>query len=129
MGSDFPLHPSRRALLGGAAAGAVGMALPARAVAGAPAIPHKAQPFPMEAVRITGGIWLDHLEANRKYLHAIEADRLLHNFRKFAGLTPKGEPYGGWEADTIAGHTLGHYLSACSLMHAQTDDAECKRRV
>jgi uncharacterized protein len=83
----------------------------------------------MEAVRVTGGIWLEHIEANRKYLHALEADRLLHNFRKFAGLEPKGQPYGGWEADTIAGHTLGHYLSACSLMHAQTGDAECKRRV
>jgi uncharacterized protein len=123
------LKPSRRALLSGATVGAVGLALPARAAPGAPALPHKAQPFPIEAVRVTGGIWLEHIQANRKYLHSIEADRLLHNFRKFAGLEPKGQPYGGWEADTIAGHTLGHYLSACSLMHAQTGDAECKRRV
>jgi DUF1680 family protein len=43
-------------------------------------------------------------------------------------LAPKGAVYGGWESDTIGGHTLGHYLSALSLMHAQTGDPECKRR-
>src|SRR3546814_11861180 len=32
-------------------------------------------------------------------------------------------------SDTIAGHTLGHYLSALSLMHAQTGDEQCRRRV
>ncbi|WP_044102572.1 glycoside hydrolase family 127 protein, partial [Xanthomonas citri] len=36
--------------------------------------------------------------------------------------------YGGWEADTIAGHTLGHYLSALALMHAQTGDTQCRTR-
>ena len=40
----------------------------------------------------------------------------------------RGERYGGWETETIAGHSLGHYLSACSLMHAQTGDAECRAR-
>jgi DUF1680 family protein len=53
----------------------------------------------------------------------------LHNFRSQAGLQPKGEVYGGWESDTIGGHTLGHYLSALSLIYAQTGDQECRRRV
>ena len=42
---------------------------------------------------------------------------------------PKGEVYGGWEGDTIAGHTLGHYLSALAKMHAQTRDAALRQRI
>ncbi|MGH8195211.1 MAG: beta-L-arabinofuranosidase domain-containing protein [Woeseiaceae bacterium] len=86
-------------------------------------------PFPLGAVRLKPSHFLDAVEANRTYLHRLEPDRLLHNYRKFAGLEPKAEAYGGWEADTIGGHTLGHYLTACALMHAQTGDAECKNRV
>ena len=33
------------------------------------------------------------------------------------------------KAETIAGHSLGHYLSACSLMHSQVGDADCLARV
>jgi DUF1680 family protein len=90
---------------------------------------HAVQAFPLAAVRLRPSHFLDAVEANRAYLHRLEPDRLLHNYRQFAGLPAKAEPYGGWEADTIAGHTLGHYLSACALMHAQTGDAECKERV
>jgi uncharacterized protein len=87
------------------------------------------RPVPMEAVRLKPSPYLDAVQSNLAYLHRLEPDRLLHNFRLHAGLAPKGEVYGGWESDTIAGHTLGHYLSACALMHAQTGDEECKRRV
>src|SRR5215470_9280728 len=83
------------------------------------------EPFPLEAVRLTGGIFKDAVDANRAYLLRLEPDRLLHNYRLYAGLQPKAALYGGWETDTIAGHTLGHYLSACALMYAQTGDAEC----
>lgn len=83
----------------------------------------------MEAVRLKPSPYLEGVRSNLAYLHRLEPDRLLHNFRVHAGLAPKGEVYGGWESDTIAGHTLGHYLSACALMHAQTGDEECKRRV
>ena len=33
------------------------------------------------------------------------------------GLEPKGESYGGWESHGIAGHTLGHYLTALSQQY------------
>ena len=92
-------------------------------------IPKTAKPFPLESVRLTPSMYLDSVNANTRYLHKLEPDGFLHNFRVHAGLDPKGKIYGGWEADTIAGHTLGHYLTACSLIHAQTGDEECKRRV
>jgi DUF1680 family protein len=84
---------------------------------------------PLGAVRLLPSAYLAAVDANLLYLKRVEPDRLLHNFRRQAGLEPKGEVYGGWESDTIGGHTLGHYLSALSLMHAQTGDAECRRRV
>ena len=88
-----------------------------------------ARPFPLSAVRLAPSPWLRAVEANRAYLHRLEPDRLLHGYRVAAGLAPKAESYGGWERETIAGHTLGHYLSACALMHAQTGDSECRARV
>jgi DUF1680 family protein len=112
---------SRRSLLVGTAAAA--LVRPAMAAETA------AKPVLLESVRLTPSPYLDAVTSNLAYLHRLEPDRLLHNFRKQAGLAPKGEVYGGWESDTIAGHTLGHYLSASSLIYAQTGDAECKRRV
>jgi DUF1680 family protein len=86
-------------------------------------------PFPLAAIRLKPSPFLEAQEANRAYLARLEPDRLLHNFRAQAGLTPKCEAYGGWERESIAGHTLGHYLSACSLMHAQAGDRNCRTRV
>lgn len=105
---------SRRTLL---ASGAASAALArTRAAAAAPA---PVTAVPLESVRLTPSLYLDAALANSAYLDRLEPDRLLHNFRAQAGLEPKGRPYGGWEADTIAGHTLGHYLSALSLRCAQ----------
>jgi uncharacterized protein len=125
MQPGFPL--SRRQLLlntaFATAAAACGFSSLAAATQGG-----RARPFPLSAVRLKPSLYLQAVEANRRYLHRLEPDRLLHNYREQAGLTPKGDPYGGWEQETIAGHTLGHYLSACALMHAQTGDADCRLR-
>lgn len=89
----------------------------------------KVTALPLQAVRLKPSMFLDSLQVNRRYLFELEPDRLLHNFLQYAGLPPKGEVYGGWEGDTIAGHTLGHYLSALSKLYAQTGDAEVKQRI
>ncbi len=120
----------RRTFLQLGVVGGVGLAMPSFALPDVNStFPKTAEPFPLEAVRLKPSPYLDAVHANLAYLHKIEPDRLLHNFRIHAGLPPKGEVYGGWEKDSIAGHTLGHYLTACSLIHAQTGDAEVKRRV
>lgn len=85
--------------------------------------------LPLDAVKLQPSIFLDAIDVNRRYMMSLSADRLLHNFLQYAGLPPKGAAYGGWEADTIAGHTLGHYLSALSKLHAQTGDAQARDRV
>jgi DUF1680 family protein len=67
---------------------------------------------------------------NREYLLSLEPDRFLHMFRVTAGLPSDAEPYGGWERPTVEvrGHSLGHYLSAISLLYASTGEEELKRR-
>lgn len=117
---------SRRVLLQGVVPAA--LALGAKPAPAALPLP-KAEPLPLDAVRLLPSPYLTAVEANLAYLHRLEPDRLLHNFRAQAGLKPKGDIYGGWEADTIAGHSLGHYMTALALIHAQTGDSESARRL
>ncbi len=94
-----------------------------------PATPIRAVPVPMNRVRLKPSIFADAQQANRTYLVSLSPDRLLHRFHKGAGLAPKGDLYGGWEAQSISGHTLGHYLSACALIVANTGDSVLRERL
>jgi uncharacterized protein len=116
---------NRRRVLQGTASAALLMAAQSASTTAQSSL----KPAPLDAVRLLPSPYLTAVLANLAYLKRLEPDRLLHNFRAQAGLTPKGDAYAGWESDTIGGHTLGHYLSALALMHAQTGDAECARRV
>lgn len=91
----------------------------------------QARPFNLKHVRLFAGIFFDTMQRDSAYLLSLEPDRFLHNFREVAGLPSDVEPYGGWESPDVQlrGHTLGHYLSACSLMYASSDNAEFKQRV
>ena len=118
---EMMLGAATLALLGrGGGAGA--------AMAAATALPRTARPLPLSDVRLHASDYATAVDVNRTYLLRLNADRLLHNFRLYAGLKPKGEIYGGWESDTIAGHTLGHYMTALVRMHEQTGDAAVRTR-
>lgn len=84
----------------------------------------KVEPFSMTEVRLLPSFWKDTLELNRSYLYSLPNERLAHNFRVTAGLPSDADPLGGWEAPNceLRGHYVGHYLSACALMHASTGD-------
>jgi uncharacterized protein len=88
-----------------------------------------ARAFRLEDVRLLDGPFKHAMTRDAEYLLLLEPDRLLSGFRKEAGLTPRAEVYGGWESMTIAGHSLGHYLSACALMFASTGDTRFRERV
>ena len=118
---------SRRLFLASASAFALIGPVAIRGQAGAPRI--RARPVPLESVRLRPSPFLRAVETNRRFLLSLEPDRLLHNFHASAGLPPRAPSYGGWEGRGIAGHSLGHYLSACSLMHAQTGDEAVRERV
>ncbi len=89
----------------------------------------KARTFDLQNVRLLDSPFKRAMQLDSEYLLRLEPDRLLSWFRKEAGLNPKGEVYGGWEAQGIAGHSLGHYLSACAMMFASTGDARFRERV
>jgi DUF1680 family protein len=78
-------------------------------------------------ISLKPSVFRNAVETNRRVLFALEPDRLLHNFLRSAALSPKGEIYGGWEGRGIAGHSLGHYLTALSIMAAR-GDAEARHR-
>ncbi|HVN99242.1 MAG TPA: glycoside hydrolase family 127 protein [Steroidobacteraceae bacterium] len=122
-----PSLDRRQLLLGGVALALAGRSAPLAATMAERRSP-QAQPLPLAAVRLRASDFAEALEANRMALRRLDPDRLLHTFRVYAGLPPKAPGYGGWEADTIAGHTLGHYLSALSLCGQQTGDPELRRR-
>ncbi|MBS1727617.1 MAG: glycoside hydrolase family 127 protein [Armatimonadetes bacterium] len=95
-------------------------------------LPTPAQMFPLSAVRLLPSPFTKAVEANRKYVLALDADRLLAPFRREAGLKPRKESYGNWESMGLDGHTGGHYLSALADMIASGDDTkdhEMKRRL
>jgi DUF1680 family protein len=88
-----------------------------------------AQPFPLSDVRLLAGPFEVCHEATAKYLLTLEPERLLAGFRVNSGLTAKGEIYGGWETGGLSGHSLGHYLTACSQEYARTRDKRFKAKV
>lgn len=69
------------------------------------------------------------MEKDAAYLLLIDTKRLLHRFYENAGLPTNGDVYGGWESEGLSGHTMGHYLSACSMMYASTGDNRLSERV
>ncbi|MCX5757100.1 MAG: glycoside hydrolase family 127 protein [Candidatus Hydrogenedentes bacterium] len=97
--------------------------------AGADPVALKAEPFATKDVRLLDGPFKDAMQRDADYLLKLEPDRLLAGFREGAGLPAKAQRYGGWEQQGVAGHTLGHYLSASAKMYAATGDDRFRERV
>ncbi len=92
-------------------------------------ISYKVLPFDLADVQLLDGPFKHATDLNKTIFLNYEPDRLLAKFRSEAGLEPKAEHYHGWEDNTIAGHSLGHYLSACALMYRSTGDTRFLERV
>jgi hypothetical protein len=105
--------------------------LSALSLAGAEAVAVAARPFDLKQVRLLEGPFREAMRRNRGYLLSLDPDRLLHMFRVTAGLASSAQPYGGWEAPGVElrGHSLGHYLSALSLLYASTGEEALKARL
>ena len=94
------------------------------------AVPDRARPLPLTAVRLTGGPLKHAQDLDAAYLLSLDPDRMLGFYRKRANLPQKAEGYTGWDADgrQLTGHIAGHHLSAVSLMWAATGDGRFKQR-
>jgi DUF1680 family protein len=89
----------------------------------------KAYTFDLKDVTLLESPFKQAMQADVNYLLTIEPDRLLSAFRTHSGLKAKGKMYEGWESSGLAGHTLGHYLSAISMHYASSGDPEFLKRV
>ena len=123
------MRPNRREFVFGAAAVVATGVAPSLAHANiSTGLPASVKSLPLSAVRLKPSGYATAVEVNKTFLLGLSADRLLHNFMLYAGLPPKGALYGGWESDTISGHTLGHYLTALVRTYEQTGDVACRER-
>lgn len=97
------------------------------------------RPVKPNSVKLKGGLFSERYELNRKYMMELEPTKLLQNFYAEAGLNKEfmvgkdgklDNLYWGWESPSgqLRGHFLGHYLSACAYMWAETGDEAIKQR-
>ncbi|MCB0479669.1 MAG: glycoside hydrolase family 127 protein, partial [Crocinitomicaceae bacterium] len=92
------------------------------------ALPSTAKPFSLTQIQLLDGPFKHATELNIESLLQYDPDRLLARFRQEAGLEAKAESYGGWESESLAGHSLGHQLSACAFMYQTTGQDTFKNR-
>lgn len=88
-------------------------------------------PFSLSEVSLNPS-WIKQREAlNTVYLHQLDPERLLHNFRVNAGLPSSAKPLEGWESPDcgLRGHFVGHYLSACALLIKSEGDSLLSKRI
>ena len=71
------------------------------------------QDFGIGDITMTDSYSVNAFEKEMDYLLAFDTNKLLAGFRDNAGLNTYGATrYGGWENTNIAGHCVGHYLTA-----------------
>ncbi|MEU2281121.1 beta-L-arabinofuranosidase domain-containing protein [Streptomyces sp. NPDC013178] len=150
--------PSRRRVMGLAAATAAAVPLthaatPAHAApttaaqaaptAAAPAAPTTAaapptpptwavRPFPLDQVTLGDGVFRRKRDLMLDYARSYPADRILAVFRANAGLDTRGaRPPGGWETSdgNLRGHYAGHFLTLVAQAYADTREAALKAKL
>jgi DUF1680 family protein len=91
----------------------------------------KAIPFSTSDMHLSPS-WIRQKEdLNTKYLHQLDPERLLHNFRVNAGIPSSAAPLEGWESPGcgLRGHFTGHYLSACATLIKSNGDSLLSKRI
>lgn len=73
-------------------------------------------------VTLLDGIFKESQDKGKEYLVYLDVDRLMAPCYEAAGQEAKKPRYGGWESTGIAGHSVGHWLSAAATMFSVTKD-------
>ena len=86
--------------------------------------------FKLNEVELNDAYLSNAFRLEQDYLLNLEADRLLAGFYEIAGKQAKAKRYtGGWEDQEIAGHTMGHYVTALAQVYASTGDKKFLERL
>lgn len=79
--------------------------------------------------KLLPGRFKESQEKGKEYLLHLEVDRLIAPCYEAVNQKPKKQRYGGWEEQSIAGHSLGHWLSAAAVMYQATNDEQLKDKL
>ena len=92
-----------------------GLYLPQDGIGTAQAASSPITDFTLADLKMTDPYCTNAFSKEMAYLLSFDTERLLCGFRENAKLSTNGaKRYAGWENTLIAGHTVGHYLSACA---------------
>jgi uncharacterized protein len=86
--------------------------------------------FELDKVKLKDEYFSYRRELVKTYITEFDIDRLMHNFRKNAGIESDVLPLGGWEDEGcgLRGHFTGHFLSACSKFAFGDQDEYLKKK-
>ena len=95
-----------------------------------PARPKMWYTFSLSDVRLLpGSPFYQAMKTDQQYMLGMDVDRMLNNQRRSAGLPQKGPYPGSFQPEGTRPGDLNHYISAISLMYAQTGDDRFLERV
>ncbi|WP_058308011.1 glycoside hydrolase family 127 protein [Gracilibacillus massiliensis] len=83
----------------------------------------------MGNIQLLEGLFHDSQQKGKDYLLYLDVDRLVAPCYEAVGVEAKKERYGGWESTPIAGHSIGHWLSASATMYSVTGDTTLKEKL
>ncbi|UOQ47067.1 glycoside hydrolase family 127 protein [Gracilibacillus caseinilyticus] len=83
----------------------------------------------MQNIRLLESMFNQSQLKGKEYLLNLDVDRLIAPCYEAAGQQAKKIRYGGWEEKEIAGHSLGHWLSAAAAMYSVTEDSQLKEKI
>ncbi|WP_427181463.1 beta-L-arabinofuranosidase domain-containing protein [Paenibacillus sp. TC-CSREp1] len=78
-------------------------------------------------VQLLEGLFQTSQHTGERYLLSLDIDRFLAPCYEAHGLTPRKERYAGWEARSISGHSLGHFMSALAVTYPATGNVTLKQ--
>lgn len=89
-----------------------------------------AEQFELDEVQVLDDYYLAAQKSDIEFLKKFDNDRLITRFRENSGVDNKGiKSYGGWEDGLLAGHSVGHYLTAVAQAIKTTGDKELKEKL
>lgn len=89
-----------------------------------------AEQFELDEVEVLDNYYLSAQKEDIVFLKKFDNDRILAHYRETANMDTKGaKSYGGWESGLLAGHSVGHYLTAVAQAIKVTGDKELKDKL
>ncbi len=74
--------------------------------------------YSLKDIEITNAYLMNGFNKMAEYLKKFDIDRSVEGFRRTAGIGKEKNTYEGWETSLIAGHAIGHFVTALAQGYA-----------